>query len=198
MRSIVQRWLGASLLVAVAVVVSTACTSDIPVGPDLESEAGLNMVGTLASAPNDLRVPNLGSCQFLQAPAETRVAARLYANGVQIYTWNGTSWTFVAPLAVLSADAMGNSIVGTHYAGPTWESRSGGTVVGGVLDRCTPNADAIPWLLLGVSSDGPGIFHGVTHIQRVNTAGGNAPAEVGSVVGQEERVPYTAEYVFYR
>jgi len=38
----------------------------------------------------------------------------------------------------------------------------------------------------------------VTQIQRVNTVGGNAPANPGSVTGEEARVPYTAEYFFYR
>jgi hypothetical protein len=72
-------------------------------------------------------------------------------------------------------------------------------VVGTVVKRCTPNPAAIPWLLLdAVSTEGPGIFHRVTHIQRVNTVGGNAPANPGSVTGEEARVPYTAEYFFYR
>jgi hypothetical protein len=67
------------------------------------------------------------------------------------------------------------------------------------IDGCTPNASAIPWLKLEtVSSEGPGIFNGVTFVQRVNTTGGTAPATPGSFVGEEARVPYTAEYYFYR
>jgi len=38
----------------------------------------------------------------------------------------------------------------------------------------------------------------VTFIQRVNTVGGNAPAAAGTFVGEETRVPYSAEYLFYR
>ena len=125
--------------------------------------------------------------------------SRVYATGVQIYRWSGTSWTFVAPQATLSANAGGSSTVGTHYAGPTWESVSGSKVVGAVAQRCTPVASAIPWLSLNaVSSTGPGIFHRVTFIQRVNTVGGLAPSAPGSVAGEEVRVPYTAEYFFYR
>ena len=68
-----------------------------------------------------------------------------------------------------------------------------------VVDRCTPDPASIPWLLLAaVSTEGPGIFHRVTFIQRVNTAGGNAPAQPGTVIGEEARVPYTTEYLFYR
>jgi len=72
-------------------------------------------------------------------------------------------------------------------------------VVGAVVDRCTPDPTAIPWLLLrAVSSEGPGPFHRVTHIQRVNTVGGTAPTDPGGFVGDVAEVPYTAEYYFYR
>ena len=72
-------------------------------------------------------------------------------------------------------------------------------VVGTVLERCTPDPSAIPWLLLkAVSNEGPGIFHRVTFIQRVNTVGGNAPTDAGDFVGEVVKVPYTAEYYFYR
>jgi hypothetical protein len=37
----------------------------------------------------------------------------------------------------------------------------------------------------------------VTFIQRLNTAGGLAPATAGAAIGQEARVPYTADYLFY-
>ena len=142
--------------------------------------------------------PDLGSCQNLSAPAGSKVVSHVDAEGVQIYRWNGTAWTFVAPEAVLYADRDGHGAVGIHYVGPTWESHSGGKVVGTVLDRCTVNATSIQWLSLSAVSSGPGIFHRVTFIQRVNTVGGIAPPTPGTVVGAEVRVPYTAEYYFYR
>ena len=145
------------------------------------------------------RTPDLGGCQDLQVSAEHNVAFHVYAEGVQIYRWSGTSWTFVVPEAVLFADAGGKGTVGIHYAGPTWESVSGSKVVGMVLERCTPDPDAIPWLLLeAVLSEGPGIFHAITFIQRLNTVGGIAPSDPGDVPGEIARVPYTTEYVFYR
>jgi hypothetical protein len=49
-----------------------------------------------------------------------------------------------------------------------------------------------------VSTDGPGFFSEVTQIQRVNTTGGLIPTVPGTIVDQEARVPYTAEYYFYR
>ena len=56
-----------------------------------------------------------------------------------------------------------------------------------------------PWLLLvAVSNQGPGIFDRVSYIQRLNTEGGNAPSVPGDFLGQIVKVPYTADYVFYR
>jgi Protein of unknown function (DUF3455) len=160
----------------------------------------LALVAPAGAEPrNDNRAPDLGDCQELQAPAGNKVAFHVYAEGVQVYRWNGSSWIFVAPEAVLFADAGDDGVVGIHYAGPTWESVSGSKVVGRVLERCTPDPDAIPWLLLeAVFNEGPGIFRRVTYIQRVNTVGGNAPTDSGDFPGDLAEVPYTAEYFFYK
>jgi hypothetical protein len=156
--------------------------------------AALLALGTVARADRTPEVPD-----SLQVPHGSKVAFRAYAVGVQIYQWNGANWVFVAPEAVLFADAGDHGEVGIHYAGPTWESRSGSKVVGARVAGATVDPSAIPWLLLrAVSSEGPGIFHRVSYIQRVNTTGGNAPPGPGSSAGQEARVPYTAEYYFYR
>ncbi len=156
-----------------------------------------------ARAEAGVRTPDLPLplCQSIQVEAGHEVSFHTYAVGVQVYRWNGTSWAFVEPVANLYADAGFRGLVGTHYAGPTWESNSGSKVVARRVQGtgCTPDANAIPWLLLEkVSTDGPGIFDSTTFIQRVNTTGGNAPAAPGTFVGQEANVPYTAEYFFYR
>jgi hypothetical protein len=160
----------------------------------------LALVAPVGAKPgNDNRAPDLGDFQNLKAPAGNKVCFHAYAEGVQIYRWSGTSWVFVAPEAELFTGPDDDDPVGIHYAGPTWESASGSTVVGRVLERGTPDPDSIPWLLLeAVDSEGPGIFDGVTYIQRVNTVGGKAPAEPGDFPGEVARVPYTAEYYFYR
>ena len=162
----------------------------------------------LASAPaaradEGTRAPELPLplCESIQVGAGHEVAFHAYALGVQVYRWNGTAWAFVEPVANLYADAGYRGQVGTHYAGPTWESNSGSSVIGRRVPGtgCSPNANAIPWLLLEkVSTEGPGIFSGVTFVQRVNTTGGVAPTTPGSTVGEEARVSYTAEYFFYR
>jgi hypothetical protein len=147
----------------------------------------------------DNRAPDLSDFPDLQVPAGNKVAFHAFGEGVQIYRWNGTSWIFVAPEAVLFADAGHHGEVGTHFGGPTWKSNSGSEVVGTVIHMETPDPDAIPWLLLGAASkEGPGIFDRVTFIQRVNTVGGKAPTDPGTFVGEVARVPYTADYFFYR
>jgi hypothetical protein len=148
--------------------------------------------------PRSTTVPQ-GECDSLQAPAGTELAAHYYASGVQIYRWSDSTWTLVGPDAVLFADAGRASKVGTHYAGPTWESADGGKVVGATARRCVPDSGAIPWLSLrAVSSAESGIFRRVTFIQRLHTVGGLAPSAPGRSAGDEARVPYTAEYFFYR
>lgn len=171
----------------------------------LAATLGLFLIGpgfvvpVSAEPGNDNRVPDLGDCQDLLVPAGHKVSSHAYAEGVQIYRWNGTNWVFQGPEAVLYSNGKGEGVVGIHYAGPTWESNSGSYVVGAVEIRCTPNPDAIPWLRLrAVESDGPGIFQRVTYIQRVNTVGGLAPSEPGDFSGEVARVPYTADYFFYR
>ena len=142
--------------------------------------------------------PDLGNCSNLAPAAGSTLVFHVYARGVQIYRWTGTSWLLYGPDAVLSADAGGKSTVGTHYVGPTWETNSGSKAVGTVIDRCTADPDAVQWLSLAAKSSGPGVLDGVTFIQRVNTVGGKAPATGGTFTGQEITVPYSAEYFFYR
>jgi hypothetical protein len=142
------------------------------------------------------RFPDLGDCEELQVEAGNIVAFEAQGVGVQIYRWDGTNWVFVAPEAVLY---KGRAVVAIHFAGPTWQSPSGSEVVGAAIEHCSPDPNAIPWVKLGaVFSEGPGIFDGVTFIQRLNTVGGLAPDEPGDFVGEVARVPYTAKYVFYR
>ena len=176
-----------SSLAVVSAALLGACADDTPVSPR-----------QLPSSPSAYVAPEMSACPKLAAPEGSKLVFHVYAQGVQIYRWNGTGWGFVAPEATLSADRAGKSVVGTHYAGPKWESNSGGVVAGSVKDRCTPNPNAIQWLSLTASAKGPGIFSNVVFIQRVNTAGGKEPTTPGTFVGQVARIPYTTEYYFYR
>jgi hypothetical protein len=62
----------------------------------------------------------------------------------------------------------------------------------------TPNSIA-QLLLRAKATAGNGLFTNVQYIQRLNTAGGNAPAGGCSKeqAGQLGRAPYTADYLFY-
>jgi len=153
-------------------------------------------VGKSPSIPEALRVP---SNQIL--------IRQVQAVGVQIYECQSTKdeparfhWTFKAPEAELR-DQKGKA-VGRHYAGPTWEAYDGSKVVGEVMARDNgADPDAIPWLLLNVTSTSEsGLFSHIKSIQRINTSGGNAPAGGcnEALAGKEVRVPYKAEYLFYK
>jgi hypothetical protein len=179
MKHMLRHHLRNAFLVAVAALSVAACS-------DEEGSA----------AP--LTPPDLTACGALAVDDSLQLVSRLFATGVQIYRWNDTTWTFISPSATLFDDAGMKHAVGIHYSGPTWEGLDGSKVTGAKLGECTPDAGAIPWLLLGATAaDLPGEFDGVTRIQRVNTAGGKAPAAAGTNVGQVVSVPYTTEYYFY-
>ena len=153
-------------------------------------------------ADSEIQPPVLPeACNSLQVEAGNEAFFHVYAIGVQIYRWSGMSWVLKQPDANLYASPNYRGQVGTHYAGPTWESNSGSKVLAARVPNtgCTPDATAVAWLLLKkVSTDGAGIFDNVTFIQRVNTTGGLAPTTAGTTVGEEKSIPYTAEYYFYR
>ena len=159
----------------------------------------------------------LAGCVAMQPSVPTEVPAALrtpagesryleaFAAGFQIYECSqkpdsAYEWVFKAPEATL-ADRSGRAL-GRHYAGPTWESSAGSTVVGEVKARDPgPSPTAIPWLLLAAKTNtGSGTFAAARSIQRVATAGGLAPGEAcsGANLKQLARVPYTATYYFYR
>ena len=152
-----------------------------------------------ASTTDDNRAPEIPANCDIAVPAGHGVAFHAYALGVQIYKWDGATWTFVGPEADLYASAKYRGRVATHYAGPIWESNSGSLVVGSAALPCNVDATAIPWLrLTAASSSGPGIFDGVTYMHRTKTVGGMRPTTPGTTIDQEARIPYTAEYYFYK
>ena len=186
------RWFGRSLVVA-TVALASACATDAPVGTRMGG-------GTpaIADISNGDRLPDLSACPQLAAPIGSTLLLHAFGIGVQIYHWNGASWGVATPSATIYADAGGQGAVASHFAGPTWQSNSGGSVIGTVANRCIPDPASIAWLTLTGVADGPGIFQNVNFIQRLNTVGGNAPSTAGSVIGQEARIPYTADYLFYQ
>jgi hypothetical protein len=137
----------------------------------------------------------------LTPPAGVTALGAYTAKGVQIYTCtaNGTAteWRLKAPEAQL-VDANG-AIFAKHYAGPTWEAIDGSKAIGKVMEVVpAPTAGAIAWLLLSAESSGQGVLSGARFVQRIKTAGGAVQSSTCPEPGAEQRVPYTAEYVFYK
>ncbi len=142
----------------------------------------------------------------LRAPEGEKPAFVVQAAGVQIYSCKPGpgnpyeyKWSFVAPEAVLSENGVA---MGTHGAGPTWvASADGSGTKGAVKQRQDGGAGNIAWLLLSATSMGKaGRFADVTSVQRVATRGGVEPAGGcdAAHVGEQVKVPYTADYYFYR
>ena len=162
-------------------------------------------LATAACAGVQNATPAVNVPDPLKPSASESVAMVAAARGVQIYECKTAKdqagayeWSFVAPEAELF-DASGKKI-GKHYAGPHWEAADGSKILGTVKARAdAPQADAIPWLLLGAKSVGSqGSFSRITSVQRLNTAGGVAP-KTGcsqSSLGTLARIPYTADYYF--
>jgi hypothetical protein len=137
----------------------------------------------------------------LAPAADQDLAFTLDASGVQIYSCNGTAWTFVAPDADLYLPSNDGEIKGHHFAGPTWEYVDGSYVVGKKLAAASVDPASIPWLLLVATSHGgpDGRMTPITAVQRLSTSGGLAPATGcdANHVGVSADVPYTATYYFY-
>jgi hypothetical protein len=141
--------------------------------------------------------------QNLQPPAGEQLLLQVHAKGDQIYTCKADggqfSWALKEPDAQLF-DKDGNPF-GKHFAGPSWEAADGSRITGkAAANAPSPDADSIPWLLVKVvSRSGAGVLVPVTSLQRINTKGGKAPASGcdAAHVGQETRVPYSADYVFF-
>jgi hypothetical protein len=163
--------------------------------------------------PTNLRVED-GHVPYLQ----TR------AYGTQNYTClpgaTGVAWKLFGPQATLYPGNVPFQIA-THFLSPnpveegtpraTWQHSHDGSAVWAraIQPSSDPNyvaPGAIPWLLLEAvgsaeGSIGGALLAGTTFIQRVNTAGGVAPATGCTTVtqlGAIALVPYTTDYIFYR
>jgi hypothetical protein len=161
--------------------------------------AGVPLSGIATAAPSAPAVPG-----GIAVPEGNKPFLVGHAVGVQIYRCNGVSWGLFAPRANLYGN--NGQLIATHFGGPSWQAKDGSTVVGRrIKDPVTVDPTAIPWLLLERASAMPGAdgnrLGGTTFIQRIATTGGLAPAAstcTAETAGDEEEVPYTADYVFWK
>jgi hypothetical protein len=129
------------------------------------------------------------------------VLLRVHARGDQVYKLQKfdagkLDWKLQGPEATLRGPSR---ITGRHYAGPTWELSDGSKVTGvKIAEHASDEKFAIPWLLLAVKShEGAGLLETATYIQRINTTGGQPPPVGLAKEGDEIKIPYVADYVFY-
>jgi hypothetical protein len=170
------------------------------VGLAMGRQIGLLAARQVAQAPASAGVP------AALVPPQAKLVERLAARGVQIYECRadatapaGAQWVFVAPQA--STVRRRGETVPARLGGPRWEARGRQPHRrrgGGARRRAAAGSD--PLLLLSARSVGKeGRFARVTSVQRVNTSGGVAPARAchAGAVGEQETVPYTADYLLY-
>ena len=152
--------------------------------------------------------PALHACpahvpEALNPPADVTLQLALPANGVQVYACTAPkpgeapAWALEGPHATLGT---GQSVELIHFAGPSWQALDGSLSKGAKLAAAdAPDPKAVPWLLLSATASGAGTLAHVTHIQRLETVGGKAPATGcdAAHVGEKVLVPYRASYYFY-
>jgi hypothetical protein len=133
--------------------------------------------------------------ESIDVPPHTKLLLQALGKGDQVYGCVNGSWILKAPDAKLLNHE--GSVIGRHFAGPTWQLNDGSWVKGRAVGKqVAPDATAVPWLLLE-SVDGVGSLQAVRFIRRTETHGGNAP-EGSCSQNATLRVPYTATYSFYK
>jgi hypothetical protein len=182
--------------------------------PSLLLLACLAIAGTVQAG--DVTPPEVPA--GLEAPEGNKAVRISHAVGTQNYIClgAGSAWTFIGPQATLFDDETDQ--VMTHFLSPnpvenglaraTWQHSKDTSAVWAMAiasstDPAYVTPGAIPWLLLKavgaeVGPDGGAKIAGTTYIQRVNTAGGSAPAGGCPSAGARVFVPYETDYVFYK
>ncbi len=161
--------------------------------------------GTAPPPPRDEAAPGPLYSLFhraLPTPEGKTAVLRLHGQGAQIFRCEaqaaGRHWVYRLPEADL-ADADGTAIV-RHGVNLSFEHVDGSRLLGEIADHVpSPVENALPWLLLNTRSFGKGALAGITQVERIDTVGGMPPPNCDNAQpGQVLRVPFTAEFVFYR
>lgn len=146
--------------------------------------------------------PSLGFFSKIKVPDDREAVLRLRARGVQVFRCEKRDgqgvWIFRQPDAELLDDA--GKPVGRHGANFSFEHVDGSRLVATIAayDEA-PKPTDLRWLLMTTRSFGKGSFDGVTHVQRVNTAGGMPPERCDLAhAGRVQRIDFTSDFVFYR
>lgn len=181
----------------------------------LSQAAGLAAIATLgacASTPAPMPMAKPGFLQdnlpdAVKVPAGHRVALETVGVGEITYECKAKAnaadqfeWVFAGPKAALN-DRSGKT-VGSYFGPPaTWVSLDGSKLTATQLAVAPAGAGNIPLQLVKANpAMGEGAMTGVTHIQRVATQGGVAPALpcTSGNAGQKQVVAYQADYIFWK
>src|SRR5690349_19057510 len=121
--------------------------------------------------------------------------AYIVASGTQTYTCTGGVFTGAS---VPEAQLIGTGGRVHHFGGPSWQSTRDNSLVKAKKVAESPRTGTIPELLLEVTEkSGSGILGTSTHISRLLTSGGTAPAGA-CTDGTTKAVKYGAVYVFWK
>lgn len=140
--------------------------------------------GSMKSQPRQslMFVPDI-----LKPPSKEMLTLLAHADGDQVYACDGSRWMFSRPDAKLLTDS--GTQIGSHFAGPTWESSDGSRVMAEPVAAAT-RPDSIPWLLLkSTNHQGEGVMKRVTSIQQLSTEGGRAELPANTLCKTRHSVP---------
>ena len=143
----------------------------------------------------------------VKVPAGHRVALETVGVGEITYECRAKAnaagmfeWVFVGPRADLNSRA--GTKLGRYFGPPaTWASDDGSSITGTQVAVAPGMSGSIPLQLVKANpATGSGAMTGVSHVQRLATVGGVAPASAcdTSTVGRKEVVKYQADYIFWK
>ena len=164
--------------------------------------------GTMGNMPTS--IPMFSQAMLsaaVQVPAGHRVAMETVGVGQITYECREKAnmagqfeWVFAGPEATLQ-DRKGRAM-GRYFGPPaTWALNDGSALTGTQVAVAPAAAGSIPYQLVKANpATGSGALVGVTHIQRVDTKGGVAPAMPCGMAekGKREVVKYQADYIFWK
>lgn len=176
-------------LAAAALLALTACASNM--GAPMPS-----MAYSQDTLPANMKVP-AGHRVALETVGMGEITYACLANKDMAGQY---AWTFAGPDAKL-LDRSGKQ-VGKYFGPPaTWAAMDGSAITGKQLAVSSGGAGNIPLQLVQANpAVGMGAMSGITHIQRVKTVGGVAPASAcgASNLGAKQTVTYQADYIFWK
>ena len=108
------------------------------------------------------------------------------------------SWLSATEHAAYTLYDANGKVIGSHYAGPRWETRDGSVVAAARDAGASVDPTAVDWLRLKATSTTDGRLAATSYIQRIHTVGGLAPAAQDCDAGAQLEVPYRADYVFFK